>query len=217
MAEIHNQHGTYLTRKSAELGIAVADAAAFLKVESGGRGFGRDGRMIIRFENHVFYNHWGENHAEQFRQHFQFNSRRRWTGHKFRASASGEFAAFHGNQSREWAVLEFARTLDDEQAIQSISMGAAQVLGTNYRLLGYDSAREMFDDMSGSIDRQLDGLFSYIANRRRGIIVNALREHNYRLAARYYNGRGKEELYGNRIQAASQAYQRITSRPATSE
>jgi hypothetical protein len=35
--------------------IDAAIAVAVLAVEAGGRAFGGDGRMIIRLENHIFY------------------------------------------------------------------------------------------------------------------------------------------------------------------
>jgi peptidoglycan hydrolase-like protein with peptidoglycan-binding domain len=59
MANIYNNQGKYLEIKAKELGIDVASAAAVLKVESGGVGFGEGGKIIIRFENHVFFKYWG--------------------------------------------------------------------------------------------------------------------------------------------------------------
>jgi hypothetical protein len=216
MAAIHNDYGSYLEQKSNELGIDIADAAAFLKVESGGQGFSRQtGKMIIRFENHKFYDLWGRRNRQQFQEHFRFSSAKRWLGHKFRADTSAEFREVHTSQSREWEVLEFARGLDEEAALQSISMGTAQVLGSNYGMLGYQSAKEMFMDMSGSLEAQTEGLFRYIARRSNGVIVRALQAKNYTLAARYYNGVGKQELYGRKLRAASEAYTRVVRRIAS--
>ena len=213
MARIYREHGEFLQRKSSELGIGVADAAAFLKVESGGEGFSRQTDLIkIRFENHVFYRLWGKNNLAEFQKHFRFNAQKHWRGHRFRADSSSKFENVHSSQEREQEVLAFARTLDDELALQSISMGSAQILGTNYALAGYESASEMFEDMSESIDAQNEGLFSYIKRRRKGIIIRALQAKDYVVAARYYNGRGKEVLYGGRIKAASEAYQRILAK-----
>ncbi|MFN8375271.1 MAG: N-acetylmuramidase domain-containing protein [Anaerolineae bacterium] len=215
MARIHNDYGSYLAQKAAELGIMVADAAAFLKVESGGRGFDQEsGRMIIRFENHLFYRNWGRSNRAAFDQHFRFNRGRGWTGHQFRSGADGEFQSVHSGQESEWTTFEFARGLDAQAAMLSISMGNAQILGSNYRLVGYRSVQEMFDDMSGSLQAQTEGLFTFIARRRGGIIVTALQNHNYRLAARYYNGTGQEEAYGDRIREASVAYARVTTETA---
>ncbi len=58
MARIYNKYGAYLERAAADLGVKVEAAAGVLKVESGGKAYGEDGRMIIRFENHVFRREW---------------------------------------------------------------------------------------------------------------------------------------------------------------
>lgn len=42
-----------------EMGIEARCSIAVLCVESGGKDFGKDGRMIIRFENHKFYRLYG--------------------------------------------------------------------------------------------------------------------------------------------------------------
>ena len=47
--------GEFTERRAAEIGIPYAVARAILQVESGGRSFADDGRMIIRFEPHIFY------------------------------------------------------------------------------------------------------------------------------------------------------------------
>lgn len=211
MASIHNDYGSFLENASKELGIDIADAAAFLQVESRGQGFSpQTHKMIIRFENHLFYRFWGEHNPEQFADHFHFNAKKRqWLGHKFRADSKGKFEKVHSSQNREWAVFEFARTLDEESAIKSISMGAAQILGSNYRMLGYESAKEMFADMSGTLQVQIEGLFTYIKKRNKGVIIKALKAKDYTLAARYYNGSGQALLYGSKLKEASNAYTRV--------
>lgn len=216
MANIHNQYGDYLAQKAAELKIDVEDAAAFLKVESGGQGFSQQtGRMIIRFENHKFYALWGKQHGEQFLQHFQFNPNKHWTGHLFRADSKAEFTPVHSSQQQEWTVFEFARGLNENAALQSISMGVAQILGSNYGVVGYSSPKEMFDDMSTSLTGQVDGLFRFIARVKKGVIIKALQQKDYTTAARYYNGKGKEAAYGEALSSASDAYVRILNRVLT--
>ena len=54
MAEIYNKYGAYIKTKAVNLGIGTAAAAGVLKCESGGEGFSDNGKMIIRFENHIF-------------------------------------------------------------------------------------------------------------------------------------------------------------------
>lgn len=209
MASIYNSKGAYLKEKATGLGISAAAAAAVLKCESGGEGFHREsGQMIIRFENHIFWDQWGKNNAATFRDHFQFSSGQRWTEHKFRASASDAWQSFHGVQSKEWTVLDLARSLDDTAALKSISMGAAQIMGFNYATLGYANVQEMFDSMTQSLPAQLDGMFAFI--RENGTCMAGLRSGNYTQFARGYNGSGQADVYGALISEAAAAYARVT-------
>lgn len=209
MAVIYNDKGRYLKQKATALGISSAAAAAVLKCESGGAGFHRDsGKMIIRFENHIFWDQWGSSNASRFHQHFLYSSGQRWTGHKYRMSPTDAWASFHGNQSKEWQVLELARSMNDTAALKSISMGAAQVMGFNFKTLGYASVQEMFESMSVSLPAQLDGMFAYIQASR--TCMNGLQSGNYVQFARGYNGPGQAEHYGALISAAAAAYSRVT-------
>ena len=209
MADIYNKYGKYLKEKSQELGISTASAAAVLKVESQGSGFGSNGRMIIRFENHVFYDGWGKNYKTEFNDHFRFNTDRRWEGHRFRKSTDEEFADFHGNQNKEWEVFEFARGMDESAAIKSISMGAAQIMGFNFSMLGYDSPQEMLYDMSNSIQAQLDGMFKFIS--RRNECITGLQMNDYIRFAKCYNGKGKAQRYGSLIEEAAGVYSNVSA------
>ncbi len=210
MASIYNTKGRYLKTKASSLGISTAAAAAVLKCESGGEGFHREsGDMIVRFENHIFWDQWGKNDPTTFHKHFQYASSKRWTGHQFRASETDAWMSFHGNQSKEWTVLDFARSLDDTAALKSISMGAAQIMGFNYQTLGYQSVQDMFESMAGSLPSQLDGMFAFIqANRT---CMAGLQSGDYTQFARGYNGSGQAETYGALIRDAAAAYSRVTA------
>ena len=210
MAQIYNVKGKYIAEQAANLGIKAEDAAAVLKVESGGSGFATSGDMIIRFENHVFFNSWGKENKQTFDTHFVFNAGKRWTGHEFRKSESESFREFHGSQSAEWEVLTFARGLDNDAALKSISMGAAQVMGFNFGQLGFGSVQEMFDQMNGGIRPQLDGLFEFIENN--ATCLSGLRAGDYVKFASGYNGSGQAATYGELIRQASQAYARVIAK-----
>jgi nucleoid-associated protein YgaU len=207
MAIIYNAKGKYLHEQAQALGITTAAAAAVLKVESRGQGFASDGRMIIRFENHVFYDRWGRSNADKFARHFQFNADERWKGQKFRASETDAWESCHQSQSQEWEVLAFARGLADDAALQSISMGAAQIMGFNYGKQGYASVQAMFDDMSGAITPQLVGMFTYI--ERTPACIQGLRAGDYVRFATGYNGSGQAARYGAEIANAADAFARV--------
>jgi len=211
MAVLHNTRGKYLASEASTMRVKEMDAAAVLQVESGGQGFSADDRMIIRFENHIFWKEWGKSNAATFQQHFKTRSgNTSWKGHKWRRSASDSWQDFHGNQGSEWEVFEFASGLDAEAAALSISMGAAQIMGFNHATCGYKSAREMFEAMNGGIKPQLEGMFQFI--QKNPTALSGLRSGDYVKFAGAYNGSGQANAYGAKIRSAAQSYDRVVGK-----
>jgi hypothetical protein len=197
-----NSYGNLLKKMALQLGFPSAAAVAVLCIESAGKGF-QDGKMIIRFENHIFYARWGKTHQALFDQHFRFNSAKAWTEHEWRADPTGAWRKLHvsgAEQSEEWAVLDFARTLPDAEtsALESISMGAAQVMGFNHDPVSYPTAKEMFESWQTGDRIQVIGMFDFI--RSNHIMIRSLRAKNWVGFATIYNGPGHPESYGLRIQ-----------------
>ncbi len=180
--------------------IVEGAAVSVLCVESGGKGFGSDNRMIIRFENHIFWGQWGKNHPEEFNAHFRYSSQKPWQNHAFRLNLHDPWIPFHGKQNLEWLVFDFARRLDEPAAMRSISMGGPQIMGFNHSRIGYDSARSMFDAFQSDIRYQILGLFDFIKGP--GVtspIVEALQRNNFESFASFYNGPGQAARYGHLI------------------
>jgi uncharacterized protein YraI len=210
-AETWNRYGGLIGALSNELGIDPAVAVAVLTIESGGRGMGLDGRMIIRFENHIFYNYWGKSCPETFWQHFAFDADRTWQGHRWRPSPDADWREFHGDQDAEWRVLEFACSLDDTAAKQSISMGAPQIMGFNYSTLGRTSVQEMFDDFSRDEGAQIRGFFDFVrAGSSDSPRVRALRQQDFLTFAQLYNGTGQAGEYEGLMRGVFDAFRRLT-------
>ena len=210
MAEIYNTYGKYLYEKALQLGISPAAAAAVLYVESRGSGFGADGRMTIRFEACTFYDLWGKKNLKEFSNYFQCNAQ----NDKFRPSSISQFANYHGDHFQEWRVFEFARNLNEEAAMKSISMGLAQIMGFNYDKIGYGSVKEMFENMSNSIKSQLDAFFlalSYKDNNTGKSCLDNLKVNDYIAFAGCYNAAGQDYSYGSQIKGAVDIYKEITS------
>ncbi len=197
VASTWNRYGGLLSRLSEEKDIDVGCAVAVLCVESSGKGFepSNDNRMIIRFENHKFWKYWGKHNPEKFRECFSYSSNKVWTGHKWRKNSSATWESFHGRQSREWRVFEFARRLDSDAAMQSISMGAPQIMGFHYERIGYQSIEEMFDAFASDIGAHINGLFDFFSSS----MVRKLRELDFEGFAAGYNGSGQKEKYGRWI------------------
>jgi len=196
LADIWNQYGNLLREVARRLAIDPAVAVAVLAVESGGAGFA-DGRLLIRFENHLFFDEWGRHHQEIFARHFTFAEHEAWRGHAWRASVDHPFQEFHGNQALEWQVFNFAAKLDDTAAKRSTNMGAPQILGRNHTRIGYSTVQAMFDAFGADVRHQILGLFDFI--RTDANLLRALRERAYVAFAEGYNGSGQAQFYANLI------------------
>jgi len=94
-ARIWNSFGGLLEPLAERLHINPGVAVAVVATESSGSGF-QNGRMIIRFENHHFWRHWGRLHPETFVKYFSFNANKPWTNHQFRPTADKSWQTFHG-------------------------------------------------------------------------------------------------------------------------
>jgi hypothetical protein len=193
VAEVWNRYGGILTREAQRLGIDPTLATALLAAESSGRGYGPDGRLLIRFEVHVFYAEWGKQHEAEFFAHFRFDAAQRWQGHQWRANPAGEWQELHRNsQPEEWAALELARQLDDTAALRAISMGLAQIMGFNFSMIGYGSVQEMFDAFQAGVRSQINGFFRFVESRG---LVHAVQSGDLRAFAAGYNGPGQADKY----------------------
>lgn len=200
-ARTWNGQGGLLNALSDIIEVDAAAAVAVLCVESRGRGFGPDGRMLIRFENHVFRRQWGKDHTDVFDAHFRFSLEKRWKNHEFREHTTEIWIRFHGNQKQEWRVLELARALNEPAAMRSISMGGPQIMGFNHPRIGYDSVREMFNAFQLDIRYQILGLFDFLKGPgTTSPMIEALQRKKFEIFASCYNGPGQAAQYGDLIE-----------------
>jgi len=203
-----NTQGGLLQALSDLVALEPGAAVAVLCVESGGKGFGADGRMIIRFENHVFWDKWGQTHVDVFNAHFRFNPQKRWLGHQFRSDPNGAWLPCHTSQDVEWRVLAFARGLDNRAGLFSISMGGPQIMGFNNHLIGYEDPETMFANFSSDLRFQILGLFDFVkGSGTTSKMLEALRRNRFNDFASLYNGPGQAAEYGSRIQSFYTAFQ----------
>jgi len=203
VAEIWNQYGGLLELLSNTLGVDPGIAVGALATESGGSGFGADGRLLIRFENQIFYDYWGKSHDAKFRDHFAFAPVHQWTEHRWRPASNQEWRQCHANQSGEWDVFTFARGLDEPAALMSISMGLTQVMGFNHEAIGYPTVQDMFAAFCGNARYQIIGFFDFV---RRNGGVRHLRNRDYAAFASMYNGQANVAVYEPRIRGFTQQF-----------
>lgn len=205
-----NRFGGLIGKLSDTIDIDPGSALAVLVVESSGRGFSADGRMIIRFENHKFLKYYGKKHPDKFNSHFRYDPSARWKGHLFRKSPTGRWKKFHGRQPGEWEAFDFARELSAPAAMLSISMGLPQIMGFNYSAIGYDSVREMFDNFSNDVRFHILGLFDFIRGAGdMSHLLQALQTQDFEKFASHYNGPGQASKYGDWIEAKFETFNQI--------
>jgi hypothetical protein len=172
-------------------------------------------KAVIRFENHILFDQWGRRHAAAYDAHFQHGGRppaigdacrgssgefASWKCHAWRPDTSRPFVACHQGQAQEYEVLEFARELaGDAIALQCISIGGCQVMGFNFKKLGFDDPKQMFDAFQDNEIAQVRGFFAFCQNTGSGEAVAALQRADWATFARIYNGSGNVAYYADAI------------------
>ncbi|MCQ2974477.1 MAG: N-acetylmuramidase domain-containing protein [Bacteroidales bacterium] len=204
-----NKYGNLVTKISKELDIPVEIALAVICVESGGDGMAADGKMLIRFENHVFYTYYAKTDEtkKEYEKHFTFNQNSKRDDHKYRQKKSDDWKTSHNGQSTEWEAFEIARALDEQKAMYSISMGAPQVMGFNYKSIGYSSVKEMYDAFAKDIRYHIMALFDFCNAKAQR--VEYLAKGDFLSFAKEYNGLAAPAQYEKRLQQYYDIYKKI--------
>mgnify|MGYP005845953297 CR=1 FL=1 len=203
-AQFWNRYGGLILDECASLNIDPVDAVGVLITESAGQPFGADGRMVIRFENHLFWRFWGKTNPDAFNRHFRFSAVESWKEHYWREQPNDSWLPCHtGENAAEWQVFDFARRFDERAAIQSISMGIAQIMGFNYAAVGYPSPEAMFAAFAHDAGAQLRAIFRFMEVNN---LVDAIRNKEYRRFAVVYNGPGQPDFYASKIREYAAAF-----------
>ncbi len=204
-ARTYNNFGGLTKVISKQLQIAPAAAIAILAVESAGNAYGSQGKVLIRFENHLFWRFWGKKNKSKYKEHFRFDKRKYWTNHLFRKSKDDNWTSFHGNQEKEWEVFEFARQLSPTAAYISTSYGAPQILGTNYKKIGYKSPDDLLQHFQKDVRFHVLGLFDFFSPQ----MIKYIQRKDFTSFAGYYNGSGQAIRYGLYIREFYNAYKSL--------
>ncbi|MGV1949302.1 N-acetylmuramidase domain-containing protein [Agrobacterium vitis] len=207
IAATYNRIGGLLTILAQKANIPIEGALAVWQVESGGEAH-IPGKPILRFENHHFYRCWGKQNVATFDKHFQYGGHAgmpgsSWKNHRWRSNSTGPWETFHGSQGREYSVFAFADTLSGaEPACLSCSFGGPQILGSNHDMVGYNSAKAMFDAMVLSELGEVCSFFDYCKSKK---ILDEVRDDEWEEFARGYNGDGQAAAYGQKIESCFHA------------
>jgi hypothetical protein len=159
-----------IREQALDMGVDPLVLQAIMSVESNEKGWGPTGRVMLRFEPHVFF---------------------RKTGRTVLLPGMTEPVASQtgrrrGGQSEEWQAYETASKIDAEAAAQSTSWGIGQIMGFNYKAIGYSSAVEMVADFDARLEAQLIGMVKFIRSNSRA--YNALLRSDLPAFVDAYNG-----------------------------
>ncbi len=163
VAHTWNRYGALLVAVADALALDVAATVAVLAATAGRTGYGREGRLQIRFEVPVFYAHWGHLHPEQFATYFTLDPARPWHRSRVRSTPGGPTQPVHAGQASEWSAFTLARCLDEPAAFAATAMGMPQIMGFNHTLAGYASAPAMFHAFVASTRAQILACFDLVA------------------------------------------------------
>ncbi len=95
--------------------------------------------------------------------------------------AAKKESRFTGRMAYEQAILQ-----SPSSAIKATSFGLGQILGMNYKIVGFNSLIEFSNAMEDSEYKQLETLVRFISSNKSLLI--AAREKNFVEIARLYNG-----------------------------
>ncbi|MGD9046752.1 MAG: N-acetylmuramidase domain-containing protein [Anaerolineae bacterium] len=208
VARTWNRYSYLLLNVADVLMLDPGVVTAVLAAQTDRRGFNRQGRLNIRFENHIFYDRWGKQNEELFAQHFKFDPAQPWQSHQWRPSADKEWRDCHGTQDMEWQAFEFARSLDEDAAFLSTAMGLARMMGFNHTSIDYESAGQMFDAFNSGERYQIFAVFDFIAgpdgSSRQ---LAALRRKDFDVFASLHYGSKQAARYGGLIRGLYEAFQ----------
>lgn len=159
-----------------ELGVEIAALKAIAHVESKGEGFSSDGKPKILFEGHKFH----EYTKGKYSKDYPSISYLRWDKSKYSKGANSSI-----RNAKEHARLSLARTLDEEAALKATSWGKFQIMGFNFRNVGWTDITCFARDMETSEALHLKAFIGFIKYRQ---LNTAIKLKDWKSFAKGYNG-----------------------------
>lgn len=163
------------------LGLEPAAALALVEVETSGNPFEQDGRTpALLYERHIAWRM-----AAKVSKALQAAFAR--AGLAIPKWSKATQYKDQGTSAKRLALIANARAIDAEVANQSASWGVGQTMGFLYAELGFGSACEMVEHMTGNLAGQIDCMMREIKNKH---LIAPLNGHEWAKVARIYNGPG---------------------------
>ena len=171
--------------KVSELAIRVFGA-----VEGRGVGFLKNGKPKILFERHRMYAYLRLKKGSVFANKMAVERPN---------IVNKKSGGYQGNEA-EYVRLELAKQIDVECALMSASWGQFQIMGENWKELGYTSAQDFVDQQFASESYQLEAFIRFIEwktgiiDDKKVALIDALRAENWDAVFTLYNGPNYKKL-----------------------
>lgn len=177
------------------LGVPVAAVQAVNEVESKGEGFLDNGRVVILFERHVFYQRLVKAHGQAEADRLA----------ALNPNLINPKSGGYAGGAAEWQRLTSARQIDDACALESCSWGLFQVMGYHWQDLGYASVQDFVTRMQSSEAEQLEAFVRFV--KAEPALLKALKAGKWADFARGYNGAAyARNLYDVKLERAFARY-----------
>ena len=172
------------------LNVSELSIRVFGATEGRGVGFLKNGKAKILFERHRMYHY-----LVQFKGKAFANAQMKQFPNLVNTSPGG----YKGNEA-EYTRLKLAMNIHAEAALMSCSWGQFQIMGENWKDLGYASVFEFVDQMQATESLQLEAFVRFIEFKtgtiadKKVALVDALREEDWHTVFTLYNGKNYKKL-----------------------
>lgn len=163
-----------LVRAAEQLGVSLATVRAVNEVESRGQGFLHDGRPVILFERHKFYQQLQAAGIDPDP-----------IAEKYPTICAKQRGGYQGGAA-EYIRLETAKQIHVASAYEAASWGAFQVMGYHWKMLGYNSVFEFVRSMQQDEAGHLQAFVRFVAHEAH--LLAALKARKWAVFAKGYNG-----------------------------
>ena len=211
---IYKRYSSLINRLCRIYGIELAAFLAIVRVETTGSGFDpQTHKLLLRFEVHKFWEVWGKENRAEFYRKFKFNQEFPWKEHKYcpYSNPAGVWKDVHASQFTEHEAFNLAKDCVKFGSINPVyecaSYGLPQIMGFNHDLVGFKTAKDLYEYMNKTEKHQLYVFFDFI--QRNEYLVKAIRDKNWFRFAKIYNGPGQPEWYAERLEKFYNQYKNI--------
>lgn len=158
------------------------------KVESGGKMYYTDGHPIVRFECHIF------NNPEKYYCGEFSNGGKQM---KCTPKAPGKPWSVTSSETN-YDAFRKAYSMSPELTICATSFGSSQIMGFNYKKLGFSDIEDFYDSIKSKENSDMMFL-SFLTQK---VPLDCLQEKDWECIAKNYNGGGQIEVYAGKLEDA---------------